>query len=149
MWTARAYEHETGGTYDYKMEQYNGPGRGLFMLDPGGDHVNQYNMFLDRNKRQDSMEAQLDYFLESIYDTKSPALKSNGFGNARELRKIFEQGTVEEITEAITSRWERPKDYLNRKQNPMAWKRNLDDRIFRANRLQDVIDKMFIDYPED
>ena len=142
-------EHETDGTYDYKMEQYDGPGRGLFMLDPGGDHVNQYNMFLDRNKRQDSMEAQLDYFYESIYDEKSPALKSNGSGNARKLRKIFEQGSVEEITEAITSRWERPKDYLNRKQNPEAWNKNLNDRIFRANRLQDVIDKMFIDYPEE
>ena len=55
-------DKETDGTYDYQMQQYDGPGRGLFQLDPGGDHVNQYNMFLDRNKRQDSMEAQLDYY---------------------------------------------------------------------------------------
>jgi len=151
-------EHETDGTYDYKMEQYDGPGKGLFMLDPGGDHVNQYNMFLDRNKRQDSMEAQLDYFYETIYDEKSPALKSNGFGNARDLRKLFKEGTVEEITEAITTKWERPRDYLDRNKEGKnkkgleykeAYLKNLNDRIFRANRLQDVIDKMFIDYPED
>ena len=136
-------EHETDGTYDYKMKQYNGPGYGLFMLDPGGDHPKQYDAFLTRENKQDSMESQIDYFIDSIYNTKSPALKSNGYGNARELRRLFEEGTVNEITEGITSRWERPKDYLNRKQNPIAWRRNLNDRIYRANRLESTINKMF------
>ena len=89
---------------------------------------------------------------------KKSSFRINGFGNARELRKIFEQGTVEEITEAITTKWERPRDYLDRNKEGKnkkgleykeAYLKNLNDRIFRANRLQDVIDKMFIDYPED
>ncbi len=138
-------EHETDGTYDYQMKQYNGPGYGLFMLDPGGDHPKQYSAFLNRQNKKDSMESQLDYFIDSIYNTKSPALVSNGYGNARALRNLFKDGTVNEITEAITSRWERPKDYLNRKQNPIAWEKNLNDRIYRANRLESTINKMFED----
>ena len=138
-------DKETDGTYDYQMQQYDGPGKGLFQLDPGGDHVNQYNMFLDRNKRQDSMESQLDYFYETIYDVKSPALKSNGFGNARELRKLFESGKIDEITKAITTRWERPRDYLDRNKNPDKWQRNLNDRILRARELDATLGKLFTD----
>ena len=138
-------DKETDGTYDYQMQQYDGPGRGLFQLDPGGDHVNQYNMFLDRNKRQDSMEAQLDYFYETIYDRNSPALKSNGSGNARKLRQLFESGKIDEITEAITTRWERPRDYLDRNKNPDKWQRNLNDRILRARELDATLGKLFTD----
>jgi len=128
-------DKETDGTYDYQMEQYNGKGYGLFQLDPGGDHVNQYNMFLERNNTKDSMESQLDYFLESIYDVKSPALKSNGGKNARDLRKLFSSGNVEDITKAITEKWERPDDYLKRQENPTAYEKNLTDRIERAKKL--------------
>ncbi len=128
-------DKETDSTYDYQMEQYNGKGYGLFQLDPGGDHVNQYNMFLKRNNTEDSMESQLDYFLESIYDIKSPALTSNGEGNARDLRKLFSSGNVEDITKAITEKWERPDDYLKREENPTAYEKNLTDRIGRAKKL--------------
>ena len=136
---------ETYDTYSFETKQINGPGYGLFQLDPGGDHVTQYNMFLERNERQDSMEAQIDYFLESIYDTKSPALKSNGSRNARDLRNLFDSGTVEEITQGITEKWERPKDYLESKKNPedrakqLAYQFNLQDRIVRAEKLKNDI----------
>jgi hypothetical protein len=126
---------ETYDTYSYKTQQKDGPGYGLFQLDPGGDHVKQYNMFLERKKQKDSMESQIDYFLESIYDTKSPALKSNGVGNAKNLRNLFDSGTVKEITQGITEKWERPDDYLKREKNPKAWNKNLKDRQVRANKL--------------
>ena len=42
----------------------------MFQLDPGGDHVNQYNRFLTKTGKQDSMEAQLDYFIDSIFNEK-------------------------------------------------------------------------------
>ena len=29
------------GSFDYSQQQINGPGQGLFMLDPTGDHVKQ------------------------------------------------------------------------------------------------------------
>ena len=129
------------GSFDYSQQQTDGPGKGLFMLDPGGDHVKQYASFLERNNRTDSTEAQLDYTLESIYDTKSPALKSNGFGNARDLRALFKTGTPEEIAEAFAIKWERPKKIIQGTEDER--KEELNQRRYRATRLDDTLKDMF------
>ena len=138
------------GTFDYLQKQDEGPGEGLFMLDPGGDHVEQYGSFLQRNERENSAEAQIDYMLESIYDTESPALVSNGIGNAGELRKIFETGSIEDITREFTKRWERPRDYLNYKEDPdnkdfeKAYEKNISDRKLRADGIvEEFKDRLF------
>ena len=131
------------GSYDYKQKQIEGPGQGLFMLDPGGDHVNQYGSFLERNKRKDSTEAQLDYVIESIYDTESPALKSNGYGNAKKLRAVFETGTPEKIAEEFAIRWERPKKII---QGTVEEKtEQLKQRKMRASVLSQELAEMFWD----
>jgi hypothetical protein len=38
---------------DYLQQQTDGPGKGLWMLDPGGDHVKQYDSFLKSSNRAD------------------------------------------------------------------------------------------------
>jgi hypothetical protein len=129
------------GSFDYRQKQIDGPGKGLFMLDPGGDHVKQYNSFLKRNNREDSTESQLDYALESIYDTKSPALKSNGSGNARELRAIFKTGTPEQIAEEFAIRWERPKKIIEG--TPEEKAEQIRQRRLRASKLNKVLENMF------
>jgi hypothetical protein len=129
------------GSFDYLQQQTDGPGKGLWMLDPGGDHVKQYDSFLKRSNRADSTEAQLDYTLESIYDTKSPALKSNGFGNARDLRALFKTGTPEEIAEAFAIKWERPKKIIQGTEEERQ--EELNQRRYRATRLKDTLKDMF------
>ena len=129
------------GSFDYKQKQIEGPGQGLFMLDPGGDHVKQYNSFLERTNRKDSTEAQLDYTIESIYDTQSPALESNGHGNARELRAIFKTGTPEQIAEEFAIRWERPKKIIEG--TPEERKEQIRQRRLRASKLDKALGTMF------
>ncbi len=135
-------DKETGGSFDYQQKQYDGPGYGLFQLDPGGDHVNQYNRFLTKAGKQDSMEAQLDYFIDSIFNEKSEALISNGAGNAREIRKAFNSGDVNRIVAEVTNRWERPRDYIDREKEglnkhgieyDLAYQNNIFERTQRAN----------------
>ena len=123
------------------QQQIDGPGQGLFMLDPTGDHVKQYNSFLERNNRTDSTEAQLDYALETIYDTKRPALTSNGFGNARDLREIFKTGTPEEIAEAFAIKWERPEKIIKGTKDER--KEEIRQRRYRASRLNKSLQEMF------
>ena len=129
------------GSFDYTQEQIDGPGRGLFMLDPGGDHVKQYNGFLERNNIENSMEAQLDYVIESIYDKQSPALKSNGAGNASKLRKLFKSGSPEDIAEEFAIRWERPEKIIRGTKE--VREEEIRQRRLRASRLNKTLESMF------
>ena len=95
---------ETGGSFDYLQEQGGGgPGQGLFQLE--GSKKKSYNNYLNDNGFEDSPRAQLDYMHETIYGDLQTEI---GEGNAAKLRKIFETGTVEEITKAFEEIWERP-----------------------------------------
>ena len=137
-------DKETGGTFDYQQQQKNGPGYGLFQLDPGGGHQKEYSAFLERGGREDSMEAQLDYFLESIYDKNSPARESLGSGNADELTRIFSEGTTGEVTQAIMDKWEKPRDYIDKDKGPVEfykYRKNLIERQTSAS-MADITDKI-------
>ena len=137
-------DKETGGTFDYQQQQKDGPGYGLFQLDPGGGHQKEYSAFLERGGREDSMEAQLDYFLESIYDKNSPARESLGSGNADELTRVFSEGTTYEVTQAIMDRWEKPRDYIDKDKGPVEfykYRKNLTQRQASAG-LADIQDKL-------
>ena len=92
---------ETGGTYDWKQKQKNGNAYGIWQL----DHTKKkdYFKFLEENKRQDSMEAQVDYAEETMMTGRNIGGK-----NARNWRSIMEKGNAEEISDMWAREWERP-----------------------------------------
>ena len=87
---------ETGYTYEYTTRQNEntgdqmGPGMGLFQFD---EQRKPYKNWLKENDKSDSMESQLDFFVESIYNqgaVPNPSDKSGffiGSGNAEALQK--------------------------------------------------------------
>ena len=87
---------ETGYTYEYTTRQNEntgdrmGPGMGLFQFD---EQRKPYKNWLKENDKSDSMESQLDFFVESIYKqgaVPNPSDKSGffiGSGNAEALQK--------------------------------------------------------------
>ena len=97
-------DHETGGTFNWKEKEKGGfGGHGLFMFTKGsknkaGEFIpRQYESFqkyLKDNNRSDSMEAQLDYFVDSI---RTPGAVPNpdgsgyyiGAGNAAVLNEML------------------------------------------------------------
>lgn len=107
---------ETGGSFDWEQPQMNyktmepsGPGRGLFQIEMNSKfHGKQFKDFLERNNRQDSMEAQIDYFLESIYDKKSPARASAGGGDMSKLSEMMSGNDANAVTKGMLDLWERP-----------------------------------------
>jgi len=124
------------GSFDYKQQQEDGPGYGLFQLDPGGSHVSEYNKFRKLNNREDSMEAQLDYMLDSVYNLKSSAAEKNGIGNSQKLQEIFKTGSAEDIAVSFTERWERPRAWVDRNTLPDKWIENKKDRMYRSKTLK-------------
>lgn len=128
-------DKETGGTYDYQQKQIGGPGYGLFQLDPTGPLPRAYEEYRKENNIEDSLEAQIDFMYETIYGDKKYR-KVLGYGHGNKLKNVFEKGSPEKITEVFAAEWEKPRDYLNRKTNPEAWRKNLKDRQQRAAKLE-------------
>tara|TARA_R100000995_G_scaffold83004_2_gene57949 strand:+ start:465 stop:1688 length:1224 start_codon:yes stop_codon:yes gene_type:complete len=142
-------DHETGGSFDYTQQQYNdGPGYGLWQME--GLKKQAYDLYTER--RPDSMEAQVDFMVDSVYNPnnlpdsvlslmKSDRTKADivGPGNARDLQEVFANGSVEDVTTAFMNMWEMPKDYLLHKENPNNqtyyenYQENLGQRIADAN----------------
>tara|TARA_R100001510_G_C7653476_1_gene211697 strand:- start:106 stop:1323 length:1218 start_codon:yes stop_codon:yes gene_type:complete len=142
-------DHETGGSFDYTQQQYNdGPGYGLWQME--GLKKQAYDLYTER--RPDSMEAQIDFMVDSIYspnnlpDSVLSLMKPDrtkadivGPGNAKNLQEVFANGSVEEVTTAFMNMWEMPKDYLLHKENPNNqtyyenYQKNLNQRIADAN----------------
>ena len=103
---------ETGGTYDSKQLQKNGPGYGLFQLE--GSKAKAYKKFIKTKALEDSPQSQLEFMYETIYGDLQSEI---GKRNANTLRVLFMTGTVEEITEGFERLWERPsKPHSSRRQ---------------------------------
>jgi len=109
---------ETGGSFDYRQLQNQGPAYGLFQFD---DKKANYDAWLVENNKQDSASSQIDFVYDTIYGDSQDII---GVPVASRLRDVFETGTVEEITAAFSLLWERP--------NPQ--KANQDRRIEEANK---------------
>ena len=94
---------ETGGTYDYTTKQKGGRGYGLFQFD---SHRKPYNQMLKNTGMQDSPEAQIKYFIETIYGNKQNVI---GKGVAKELRTAIEnENDPLALTEKLANQWFRP-----------------------------------------
>ena len=93
---------ETGGTFDW--QQSSDIAHGLFQFDkPKKGKYKDYIKYLEEEKLQDSAESQIIYMMETIKTGREI-----GKGNAKKLRKIFETGSIEDITIAFSEIWERP-----------------------------------------
>lgn len=86
---------ETGGTFDYRQEQKDGDGYGLFQFD---FHRPYYFKFLRENGLEDSVDSQVRYVHENIFGSQQNVL---GEGNADDLRKAFESDDPIYLSDSI------------------------------------------------
>lgn len=94
---------ETGGTYDYQTKQKGGRGYGLFQFD---SHNKPYKAMLKSEKMQDSPDAQMKYFVDTVYGDKQDII---GKGVAKQIRTAFEsEQDPETLTELLATRWFKP-----------------------------------------
>lgn len=94
---------ETGGTYDHTTKQKGGRAYGLFQFD---SHNKPYKNMLKAEKIQDSPDAQLKYFMDTIYGDKQNII---GKGVAKQLRTELESNKdPEALTEILANNWFRP-----------------------------------------
>jgi len=100
---------ETGGSFDYQEQEKSSTkkplGYGLFQLTKSGPLPKGYIQFLEKNKIEDSAEAQIDFMLDTIYGDSQDII---GRGNAAKLRKSFEEGDAKKVAEDFMNIWERP-----------------------------------------
>ena len=97
---------ETGNSFDHKQQQRgsSAPAKGLLQFDPSGK-LNDYKKYLDLNSYIDSAQNQINYFMDTIYGDSREEV---GYGNAADLRKLFETGDYKEITQALIDKWFMP-----------------------------------------
>ena len=159
-------DHETGGSFDYTQQQikdydtgetYDDKGYGIWQLD--GVKKQAYSLYTEN--RPDSMKAQVDFMVDSIYNpdnlpdsilqlrswVNDPKLtKKDVVGGrfANELKQIFANGSPEEVATAFYTKWEMPQDYLLHRDNPENQtyyeksEKNLQNRLDDTNQLSAV-----------
>jgi len=94
---------ETGGTYDHATKQRGGRGYGLFQFD---SHNKPYKAMLKSEKMKDSPDAQMKYFMDTVYGDKQDII---GRGVAKELRSAMEsEQDPYALTEVLANKWFRP-----------------------------------------
>jgi hypothetical protein len=136
VFNKKSGKYEYRGTFSHKQQEVGNSklGKGLFQLTTKL-HKEGYKKFLKDNNLKDSNEANIDYFLDTILNTKSKMRNQIGGKNLDDLREVFKKGNIQEVTEAINNKWLKPGTYGNRKEKPEAHLKNLEDRNFRANKL--------------
>ena len=97
--------------FNFKQEEKTNrknKGYGLFQFtdnEIGEGHRSSYFKYLEETNKEDSIKSQIDYVLDNI----NQGIGYNiGAGNRKKLQKIFNTGTVEEITKAFHDIFERP-----------------------------------------
>ena len=101
---------ETGGSFSHTQQQEGGKGYGILQLDFQRPY---YDTYLKDNNKEDSLNSQLDYFINEI-NTGSVI----GAGNAEQLRKIFgdPNASVEDMTTMLVDIFFKPgKPHLDRR----------------------------------
>ena len=101
---------ETGGSFSHTQQQEGGKGYGILQLDFQRPY---YDTYLKDNNKEDSLNSQLDYFINEI-NTGSVI----GAGNAEQLRNIFgdPNASVEDMTTMLVDIFFKPgKPHLDRR----------------------------------
>lgn len=95
---------ETGETYDYSQKQKGGDGEGLFQFtfQPMKD---AYKKFLEKNKKSDSPESQIDFVQSAINGGKDYEL---GWRAREEIQNAIKTGDAETIAGVFSDKFEKP-----------------------------------------
>ena len=102
---------ETGGTFDYRQKQKNGPGYGLFQFDYQKPYYFEY---LQKEGLNDSAESQVMFMADAVYNNKSDAKGKYtgaldlGGESRRAIQKSFNEGSTADITKTFSKEYERP-----------------------------------------
>ena len=110
-----------GETFNFTEEEITTKeikGYGLFQFTDeakGKGHRTEYNKYLKNTNKEDSVESQIDYVLDNIYEGIGYDIGGSAggneklpTGNRKKLQEIFQSKNVEEITEAFHNIFERP-----------------------------------------
>jgi hypothetical protein len=113
---------ESGYTFDHTVKQKGertDPAYGLFQFDPRGKGLDKpYQKYLEDTEKSDSMEAQLDFFVDSVYGDYKAGRVHMGAGNVKKFKEAAESGDVTEATKAFSQKLLRPgKPHLDRRVN--------------------------------
>lgn len=113
---------ESGYTFDPAVKQKSertDPAYGLFQFDPRGKGLDKpYQKYLEDTQKKDSMEAQLDFFVDTVFGDYQPGKEHMGYGNVQKFKEAVESGNVEEATKQFSSRLLRPgKPHIDRRVN--------------------------------
>ena len=131
---------ESGYTFDHTTKQKGerkDPAYGLFQFDPRGKGLDKpYQKYLEATDKKDSMEAQLDFFVDSVYGDYKEGRKHMGAGNVNKFKEAAESGDVTEATKAFSEKLLRP------------GKPHLDRRINAAKNIKQYIGEADIAPPE-
>lgn len=107
---------ETGGSFDYKTKQKGGKGYGLFQFDYLKPY---YKKWLRTTKQKDSEDAQLKFFMDTVYGKHQDVI---GAGNAAKLRDVLAKGDPATVATSVSDIWLQPgKPHLERRVES-AWK---------------------------
>ena len=125
---------ESGYTFDSSVQQKGDrtdPAYGLFQFDPRGKGLDKpYQKYLKDTEKTDSMEAQLDFFVDSVYGNYKPGKEHMGYGNVNKFKKAAEEGDIEKATKEFSSKLLRPgKPHMDRRVNAA---KNINQYIGKA-----------------
>lgn len=122
---------ESGYTFDANVKQKgkrNDPAYGLFQFDPRDDGLDKpYQKYLEDKEKTDSMESQLDFFVDSVYGDYKKGREWIGYGNVKKFKEAAATGDVEETT----------KTFSNKLLNPGV--PHLERRVNAAKNIQQYI----------
>jgi hypothetical protein len=94
---------ETGGTYEHTTKQKGGKGYGLFQFD---SHMKPYKAMLKSEGLKDSPDAQMKYFMDTVYGDKQDII---GKGVAAQIRNALEKEQDPfTLTQVLSDNWFRP-----------------------------------------
>jgi len=119
---------ETGDTFDYRTQQRGGPGQGLFQFE--GGHLRAYEEYKRKNKLQPSINAQVRYMLDNIYNGIGFDL---GFKNRKDLQKALEEGTTEQVADTFAKLFENPRDETAQYDKRIQRAKEIYDNLFRPS----------------
>ena len=111
---------ESGYTFDYSKKQEGkrkDPAIGLFQLDPRGSGLYKpYMEYLKDTSKEDSMEAQLDFMVDSLSGDYKKGTEWMGYGNVKNFKDVLKKGTASEATQFFSEKFLRPgKPHLDRR----------------------------------
>lgn len=135
---------ESGYTFDPSVKQEgerSDPAYGLFQFDPRGSGLAKvYEKYLEDTDQEDGMEAQLDFFVDSVYGNYKEGREHIGFGNVSKFKEAAADGDLIKATKEFSQRLLKPgKPHLERRINAA---KNIKQYIGNADEILEEEEKV-------